>query len=98
MGGDLNFSLGVSESWGTHVIPDPLADFIITSLEQVDLIDIQMPKLLLTWRNHRTGDAALARRLDRFLIKLPLLQSLEKSPAMGGTWWHVGSLSCIFRF
>ena len=60
MGGDLNFSLGISESWGTHAILDPLVDFIITSLEQADLIHIQMPKLLPTRRNRRTGDEALA--------------------------------------
>ena len=89
MGGDLNFSLGISESWGTNAIPNPLADYIITSLEQVDLIDMQMPKLLPTWRNHRTGDAALARRLDIFLITLPLLQSLEKFQQ----WVGHGSMS-----
>jgi len=77
MGGDLNFSLGISESWGTHAIPDPLVDYIISSLEQVELVDIQMPKFLPTWRNQRTGDAALARRLDRFLIKLPVLLTLD---------------------
>ena len=41
LGGDLNFSLGISKSWGTHAIPDPLADFFSSKLEVVDLIDIQ---------------------------------------------------------
>eukprot|EP00253_Pinus_taeda_P020087 PITA_20087 len=36
-----------------------------------------MQKILPTWRNRRVGDAALARRLDRFLMKETLLQQLH---------------------
>eukprot|EP00253_Pinus_taeda_P015017 PITA_15017 len=36
-----------------------------------------MNKPLPTWRNRRVGEAALARRLDRFLMKGPLLQHLH---------------------
>ena len=69
LGGDLNFSLGIFEYWGTHAIPNPLAEFFSSKLEAVDLINIQTTKIQPTWRNRRTGDPALARRLDRFLIK-----------------------------
>ena len=45
MGGDLNFSLGISESWGTHAIPDPLVEYFCTKIGEVDLLDIQSTKI-----------------------------------------------------
>eukprot|EP00253_Pinus_taeda_P008490 PITA_08490 len=46
-------------------------------LDQKDLIDVPMQKPQPTWRNRRVGSAALARRLDRFLMKGPLIQQLH---------------------
>jgi len=37
-----------------------------------------MIRPLPTWRNKRVGDSALARSLDRFLIKVPLLHHLNR--------------------
>eukprot|EP00253_Pinus_taeda_P030029 PITA_30029 len=45
--------------------------FFENLLEDHNLIDI--PSAKPTWRNNRTGEASLARRLDRFLIKEPLV-------------------------
>eukprot|EP00253_Pinus_taeda_P035296 PITA_35296 len=45
-------------------------------LAQHDLIDIPLQKPHPTWRN-RTGSAALARRLDKFLMKGPLIHRLH---------------------
>jgi len=46
-------------------------------LEQYNFINVPMNKPLPTWRNRRVGEAALAQRLDRFLMKGPLLQQLH---------------------
>eukprot|EP00253_Pinus_taeda_P033720 PITA_33720 len=74
LGGDLNFSLGFSESWGSSAQVDAITEFMRNILEQTNFIDVPMQKPLPTWRNRRVGSAALARRLDRFLMKGPLLQ------------------------
>eukprot|EP00253_Pinus_taeda_P027166 PITA_27166 len=77
IGGDLNFSLGFGESWGSEAQIDPITSYMTNLLEQYELVDIPLQRLQPTWRNRRVGDAALARRLDRFLIKGPLLQHLH---------------------
>jgi len=77
IGGDLNFSLGFRESWGSSAQIDPITDFMSRLLEQHDLIDIPLQKPHPTWRNRRTGSVALARRLDRFLMKGPLIHRLH---------------------
>lgn len=69
LGGDLNFTIGHEESWGHHTQLDPLSDYMEHLLEQHHLIDIPMNKKQPTWYNRRIGNAALGRRLDRFLIK-----------------------------
>ena len=79
LGGDLNFSLGIAESWGPQAIPDPLAEFFNSILGASHLVEIQTTKIQPTWRNRRTGSAALARRLDRFLIKQGLLPVLSRA-------------------
>lgn len=78
IGGDLNFSLGYRESWGSAAQIDPITDFMNSLLEQSNFVDIPMQKVQPTWRNKRVGDAALARRLDRFLMKDAFLQSLQQ--------------------
>jgi len=75
MGGDLNFSVGYSESWGHHAQIESLSTFFENILENHSLIDISSVRIQLTWRNRRTGDDKLARRLDRFLIKERLLRT-----------------------
>jgi len=57
---------------------DPLSGYMMNLLEQHNLSDVPMNKPLPTWRNRRFGDATLVRRLDRFLIKAPLLQYLNR--------------------
>ena len=76
--GDLNFFIGFGESWGSQAQVDPLFGYIRNSLEQQNLTDVPMIRPLPTWRNRRVGDSSLARRLDRFLIKVPLLHHLNR--------------------
>lgn len=84
LGGDLNLSIGYLESWGDHAQIDPLSDLFENVLEDHSLIDIPSVKLQPTWRNKRTGEDSLARRLDHFLIKKKLL-------GMGSNYrWWVG--------
>eukprot|EP00253_Pinus_taeda_P030442 PITA_30442 len=68
LGGDLNFSLGVAEAWGPNAREDSLADFFLKSLQTHNLIDVNIIKAKPTWRNRRTGEERIAKRLDRFLI------------------------------
>lgn len=75
--GDLNFSIGYGESWGTNAQVDMLTKTMEMLLDQHHLTDIPMIKPLPTWRNQRVGVAALARGLDRFLIKDSLIQKLS---------------------
>jgi len=69
----MNFSIGYGESWGCNAQVDPLSDTMEQLLEKDHLIDTPMIKSQPTWHNIRTRDASLARRLDRFLIKEPLV-------------------------
>eukprot|EP00253_Pinus_taeda_P031947 PITA_31947 len=54
-------------------------------LECHDLIDVPMIKTLPTWRNRRIGEAALARRLDRFIMKGSLFRQLHHYKQWVGT-------------
>eukprot|EP00253_Pinus_taeda_P033192 PITA_33192 len=77
LGGDLNFSLGFCKSWGSMAQVDSILGFMTNLLEQYNFVDVPMNNPLPTWRNMRVGEAALVRRLDRFLMKGSLLQLLH---------------------
>lgn len=69
--------MGFGESWGSQAQVDSITGFMTNLLEQHNLVDIPMNKPLPTWRNKRVGDATLARILDRFMIKVPLMNQLH---------------------
>lgn len=48
IGGDLNFSLGYSESWGSIAQVDSIIGYMIDLLERHNLIDFPMQKPLPT--------------------------------------------------
>eukprot|EP00253_Pinus_taeda_P025238 PITA_25238 len=77
IGGDFTFSLGYGESWGSMAQVDSITGYMTDLLDRHNLIDVPMNKPLLTWRNRRVGEAALARRLDRFIMKESLIQQLH---------------------
>lgn len=77
IGGHLNFSLGLAESWGWWAQSDHLLDFFNNLLDLHDLIPIDSANILPTWRNRRTGVGALVRRLNHFFMQAPLLTSLN---------------------
>jgi len=68
IGGDLNFSLGHSEVWGPQARVDNLTDFFTHRLMNLNLLDIEPIRVKPTWRNMRSGDSRVAKRLDRFLV------------------------------
>eukprot|EP00253_Pinus_taeda_P021308 PITA_21308 len=76
IGGDLNFSLGIAEAWGPLVREDPLTDFFSNALLTHKLIDVNIIKEKPTWRNQRTGEDRIAKRLDRFLISERLASNI----------------------
>ena len=76
LAGDMNFSLGISESWGPNAHADSLSEYFRHLLSARHLVDPLITSPSPTWRNRRTGEQMVARRLDRFLIKEGLLQNL----------------------
>ena len=50
-GGDLNFSLGISEIWGDRARVDVLTDFFFNLLEGLGLVDITPLVSIPTWSN-----------------------------------------------
>ena len=52
-------------------------EFFEQLLENKKFIDIEIALIQLKWRNQISGDAMLARHLDRFLIKEPLKDKIE---------------------
>lgn len=56
---------------------DSITGYMTNLLEQHNLVDVPMNKPLPTWKNRRVGEAALARRLDQFLMKVPLMQQFH---------------------
>jgi hypothetical protein len=66
--GDLNFILSSDENWGGSFVPGPTEDFYRDLFTSKKLIDVKPTKLVPTWRNDRSGQDAIARRLDRCLV------------------------------
>lgn len=85
LGGDLNFSLGFSESWGHSAQVDSLSDTISSLLEEHQWVDITSARIQYTWTNNRSGDHSLSRRIDKFPIKEAFLSNLPRIRQWVGT-------------
>lgn len=78
IGGDLNLFLGQTESWGQRAQANSLTGFFEGLLDDHNLLNIDSARIMQTWRNHKNGVDALARRLDYFLIRAPLLARMDQ--------------------
>eukprot|EP00253_Pinus_taeda_P010711 PITA_10711 len=76
LGGDLNFSIGNAEAWGPSATEDSLLDFFSNTLHSHNLIDVNLIKEKPTWRNRRSGEGRVAKRLDQFLISEDLMRGI----------------------
>ena len=89
LGGDLNLTISEEENWGNSSHGDGLSSFFANLFETKELVNIQPLKLTLTWRNNRSRDQAISKRLDRFLLSKNLLSG----SLIIRTWVEVGGLS-----
>ena len=68
LGGDLNLTMSNSEVWGKNARVDSLGPYFRHMFEQKGLVDVAPVKIMPTWRNKRSGDQEVSKRLDRFLV------------------------------
>jgi hypothetical protein len=76
IGGDLNIILSPEEAWGGTPGIGFNGEHYKALFNKNNLFDISPDKLVLTWRNDRTGMEAIARRLDRFLVVGDLISDI----------------------
>ena len=84
LAGDLNLTLSPSEVCGCRASLDPNSDYFLDLFNSVGLVDVAPPTIGPTWRNGRSGEEGICKRLDRYLISNALL------PHLGSfrTWTH----------
>ena len=68
MGGDLNLSLSEREILGSLVRLDSLRKNFVALFESKGLVDVQPLKLEPTWKNNKSGEQSIYKRMYRFLI------------------------------
>jgi len=91
IGGDLKFSMGQSEIWGTHAQQDHLSDYFSHMIESNHLVHICLTRHMSTWRNRRTRYQTIARRNNQFFIRDTLLENIplfRKCVGIGGVFDH----------
>jgi len=74
LGGDLNFSIGIAEVWGPSACLDQITVRISHLLMINGLLDITPRKINPTWRNIRTWEERVAKRIDLFLVAEALME------------------------
>ena len=66
--GDLNLTLSKKENWGILSRKDGMSSYFANLFESKELVDIQPLKLTPTWRNNKSGDHTISKRLYKFLL------------------------------
>jgi hypothetical protein len=75
MGEDLNFSMGIDESWGPKARLYPLSEIFSHILESKKMVNVEPLKIMVTWRNKRVGEERIAKILDHFSVAEQLVDS-----------------------
>jgi len=73
LGGDLNFTASSKEFRGDSTRVDPLQHYFSQLIQAGGLVDVELVKILPTWRNGRKGPNYIEKRLDQFLISEKLV-------------------------
>ena len=76
IGGDLNFTISSSETWGS-IRQDPDAEFFYNLFRDEGLLDVEPSVIRPTWQNGRVGSAGIGKRLDRFIVAANLLEQVH---------------------
>eukprot|EP00253_Pinus_taeda_P029310 PITA_29310 len=71
---DLNSTLDPDEVWGKGKKADAIGEKIKEAMLQFNYVDICPKTLSPTWDNGRSGDAYIAKRLDRFIMHEQLME------------------------
>ena len=75
LGGNLNFTLGTQEVWGSRDRIGPVVNIFEQKLREGCLIiDLALAKLKRTWTNKRTRESKIAKRIDTFIIMENLIE------------------------
>ena len=76
--GDLNFTLSENEIRGHKAKQDPLCFDFSDLFDRVEMVDVEPLLICPTWINGRLSDNGIAKRLDRFLLGVSLIDKLDK--------------------
>lgn len=68
LGGDFNLITSLQEKKGGTRKLEPISERLNTLIHHLKLVDVRTSNGLFTWNNKRTGENAVASRLDRFLL------------------------------
>ena len=87
--GDLNLTLNTSEVWGSKAHLDLLGPFFTHLFADFNLVDVAPPCAGPSWRNGRSREDGIRKRLDHFFLSLNLIDLLPRHRV-----WYL--LSMIF--
>ena len=71
--GEFNSTMRSDEVWGSNARLDPLSPFLCDLLYGFNLTDICPLPLLPTWTNKRANDQFIAKRLDRAMVHVDIV-------------------------
>lgn len=74
--GDMNITLSSEECWGKCRKYDPLLDQIKFEFLHRNLLDVSPSKMMPTWDNGRLEGASIAKRIDRFIIHISIIDQM----------------------
>jgi hypothetical protein len=76
--GDLNFTVSAGEVWGDSTHLDPLVAIFKDLFTKKQLVDILPTNVVPTWRNGRTSQNEISKRLDMFYVSEDLISTIAR--------------------